>query len=360
MVFRRDFSMGILISEMQEGKVVEGIYLVRGKSIGTTRAGKPFLTLKLGDRSGEMEAKVWEGVEKASKEFSSGDFVKVAGLVNEYNGRLQLTLQSVKRVEGADINPRDFLPASKRAGVEMMAELMACIRKVKDPHLSKLLLMIFQDPAFKEKFSTAPAAKAMHHAYLGGLLEHTLSVFRLCEDVAPHFPEVDRDLLRAGVLLHDIGKVDELDYSRNLGYTDRGRLMGHIALELEQVSESIRSIPGFPDDKAILLKHLLVSHHGKEEFGSPVKPMTLEALILHMMDDLDAKTQTFRGMMEGQGDERWSAFHTRLGQFVFKGFPSAYEPSAGGRHTREDDAEPVEPEAPSAPSVKDDDHPTLF
>lgn len=347
--------MGTLISEMREGKTVEGIYLVRSKSIGTTRAGKPFLTLKLGDRSGEMEAKVWEGAEKASKECSTGDFVKASGQVNEYNGKLQLTLQSVKRVEGADINLRDFLPSSKRDAGEMADELAACIRKVKDPHLAKLLLMIFEDGAFKDKFSTAPAAKAMHHAYLGGLLEHTLSVFRLCEDVAPRFPEVDRDLLFAGVLLHDIGKVDELEYSRNLGYTDRGRLIGHIALELEQVSECIRAIPGFPDEKAILLKHLLLSHHGKEEFGSPVKPMTLEALILNMMDDLDAKTQAFRGMMEGPGDEKWSAYHKRLEQFVFKGFPSE-----GGQGTGRDDAESDGSEAPSDPSDKDEDHPTLF
>ncbi|PIS37179.1 MAG: HD family phosphohydrolase [Nitrospirae bacterium CG08_land_8_20_14_0_20_52_24] len=335
MILRRDFSMGILISEMREGKAVEGIYLVRSKSIGTTRAGKPFLTLKLQDRSGEMEAKVWEGAEKASKEFSNGDFVKTAGQVNEYNGKLQLTLQSVKRVEGAEINIRDFLPSSKRSLDEMLSELGDCIRKVKDPHLVKLLLMIFQDPVFKEKFSEAPAAKGMHHAYLGGLLEHTLSLFQLCECVAPRFPEVDLDLLFTGALLHDIGKVDELEYSRGFSYTDRGRLMGHIVLELEQVSEAIRSIPGFPDEKAILLKHLLISHHGKEEFGSPVKPMTLTALILHMMDDLDAKSQTFRGMIEGsQGDERWSAYHNRLQQFVFKGFPSE-----GGRRRREDDAD---------------------
>ncbi len=344
-----------LISEMREGEKVAGVYMIRNKHLATTRAGKPFLTLKVGDRSGIMEAKVWESADQVAQEIFNGDFVKISGQVNEYNGTLQLNLQSVHRIDEAGIDPTDFLPSSKRNPEEMMAELTAYIGKVKDPHFRKLLKMIFQNQELKEKLMKAPAAKAMHHAFLGGLLEHILSLSRLCESIAPNFPEIDLDLLRAGVLLHDIGKVDELAYSRNLDYTDRGRLIGHIVLELEQVSEAIRSIPEFPEEKAILLKHLLASHHGKEEFGSPVKPMTLEALILHMMDDLDAKTEVFRGLREGTGksgktdpNERWSAYHSLLGQYVFKGF------SETGPAGKED-------EAPSSPAPeKDEDYPTLF
>ncbi len=344
-----------LISEMKEGEKVAGVYMVQNKHLATTRSGKPFLTLKVGDRSGIMEAKVWESADQVAQEISTGDFVKVSGQVNEYNGTLQLNLQSVCRIDETGIDPADFLPSSKRNPEEMLAELTAFIGKIKDPHFRKLLKKIFQDPVLKEKLMKAPAAKAMHHAFIGGLLEHTLSLSQLCESVAPNFPEIDLDLLRAGVLLHDIGKVDELAYSRNLDYTDRGRLIGHIVLELEQVSEAIRSIPDFPEEKAILLKHLLASHHGREEFGSPVKPMILEALILHMMDDLDAKAQVFRGLIDGSGkagetgpNERWSAYHSLLGQYVFKGFP---ETKPAGEK---------EDVPPSSSPEEDKDYPSLF
>jgi 3'-5' exoribonuclease len=267
-----------------------------------------------------------------------------------------LTLQKVERIDDQSIDPSDFLPSSPRDPDEMIAELKACIQKVKDPHFRKLLKKIFEEKELMDKFRCAPAAKSMHHAYVGGLLEHTLSLFHLCERVMPHFPEVDRDLLRAGVLLHDVGKVDELSYARSFDYTDRGRLMGHIVLELEMVSGAINSLTGFPEEKAILLKHLMVSHHGKEEFGSPVKPMTLEALILHMLDDLDAKAQTFRALMSGSQDERWSAYHPLLGHYVFKGFPeTGTHEGAGKKQSR-----PVKNEDKDKDKDKDKDLPTLF
>ncbi len=321
--------MATLISDLREGEKVTGTYLLRNKTLATTRAGKPFLTLKLGDRSGEMDGKVWEEAEAVARECTRGDFVRVTGQVTEYNGKLQLTLHAVNTVDDGEINPEDFLPAAKRNPAEMMGELLAAIRRVGDPHLRKLLASIFENPEFQSRFQRAPAAKGMHHAYLGGLLEHTLSLIHLCECVAPHFPEIDRDLLLAGALLHDVGKVEELSYSRTIDYTDRGRLIGHIVLEVEKVSEAMRAIRGFPEEKAVLLKHLLVSHHGREEFGSPVKPMTLEALILHALDDLDAKAQAFRGLMEGEPSSHgWSAYHPVLGQYVFKGFAPQPEPGA--------------------------------
>ncbi len=330
--------MASLISEMREGERVSGIYLLRNKTLATTRAGKPFLTLKLGDRSGEMDGKVWEAAEAVARQCARGDFVRVSGQVTEYNGKLQLTLQSVNAVDDAQVNPEDFLPAAKRNPEEMMAELMTAIRKITDRHLRKLVESLFENPEFRSKFQRAPAAKGMHHAYLGGLLEHTLSLFQLCECAAPQFPEIDRDLLLAGALLHDVGKVDELSYARSIDYTDRGRLLGHIALEVERVSEAIRAIPGFPEEKAVLLKHLLLSHHGREEFGSPVKPMTLEALILHALDDLDAKVQAFRGLMAGEPSSHgWSAYHSVLGQYVFKGFPAQPEPAAEEKTTPSED-----------------------
>jgi 3'-5' exoribonuclease len=338
--------VGILVSEMREGQKIKGVYLVREKQLATTRKGSPFLTLKLGDRSGEVESKVWEEADQISQALSPGDFVEVSGQVSVYNGRLQLTLQSVHRIDETGIDPADFLPSSPRDPNEMMKEFMACIKKVKDLDLHRLLQTLFLDKQLQEQLRRAPAAKGMHHAYLGGLLEHTLSLFRLCESVAPLFPEIDRDLLRAGVLLHDLGKIEELSCSRGFDYTDRGRLMGHIVLELEWVSEALRSLPDFPEEKAILLKHLMASHHGEQEFGSPVKPMILEALILHKLDDLDAKAQAFRGLMEGSSSDRWSAYHPLLGRRVFRGFEKPETPA------RTEDA-PQERE-------EDKDHPTLF
>jgi 3'-5' exoribonuclease len=329
---------------MREGQQLEGIYLIHGKTLATTRAGKPFLTLKIGDRSGYIEAKVWDDADKVSELVSAGDHINAVGRVDLYNGKLQLNLKSLRRVDEDKIDPADFLPSSSRDSKEMTAELMACIGRVEDSDLQKLLRTIFQDKELKEKFARAPAAKGMHHAYLGGLLEHSLSLFHLCERVIPHFPGVDGNLILAGALLHDLGKVDELSYTRNFDYTDQGRLIGHIVLELEHVSEAIRGIRGFPPEKAILLKHLLVSHHGKEEFGSPVKPMTIEALILNMMDDLDAKTQAFQGLMGSTSSERWSAYHPVLGQYVFKGF----------------DKDGTEEEAEEKASPKKRRHPRLF
>jgi 3'-5' exoribonuclease len=340
--------MGRLIFEMQEGERVEGTYLVRGKNLAVTRAGKPFLTLKLGDRSGEIEAKVWEKADQAAREFSKGDFLRVAGQITEYNGKLQMSLQSFSRVEDKDIDPADFLPASSRDPEEMWAELMKAVGKVGDPHYRQLLKTIYQDREIARKMRLAPAAKGMHHAYLGGLLEHTLSLFHLGERVAPHYPEVNQDLLRTGILLHDLGKVEELSYTRGFDYTDRGRLLGHISIELERVSEVIHSISDFPEEKAVLLKHILLSHHGREEFGSPVKPMTLEALLLHMLDDLDAKVQVFRGLMADVSSDRWSPYHSLLGQFVFKGFTP-------GKKADDDREEP-----PGEEDDREPGHPTLF
>jgi len=317
--------MGTPIAELAEGQKVRGIYLVRAKSLATTRAGKPFLTVKLGDRSGEIDAKVWEKADRVAQEFAKGDFLQVAGQVTEYNGKLQMSLQSLTRVEDAKIDPADFLPASARDPKEMWSELTAAREKVTDADYRELLRVIFDDPSPSEKMRRAPAAKAMHHAYLGGLLEHTLSLFALGERVASHYPELNRDLLRTGILLHDLGKTEELTYLRGFDYSDRGRLLGHISIELEWISGVIRSLPDFPEEKAVLLKHLLLSHHGKEEFGSPVKPMTLEALVLHMLDDLDAKVQVFRQLMNDPASDRWSRYHSLLGQYVFKGFEENVE-----------------------------------
>ncbi|NOY53374.1 MAG: HD domain-containing protein [Deltaproteobacteria bacterium] len=344
--------MGCRIAELAEGQKVSGIYLVRAKSLATTRAGKPFLTVKLGDRSGEIDAKVWEKADRVAQEFSKGDFLQVAGQVTEYNGKLQMSLQSLVRVEDATIDPADFLPSSARDPEEMWTALTAARETVADPDYRKLLQSIFEDPSLADKMRRAPAAKAMHHAYLGGLLEHTLSLFGLGERVAPHYPELDRDLLRTGILLHDLGKVEELTYLRGFDYSDRGRLLGHISIELEWISEVIRSLPSFPEEKALLLKHLLLSHHGREEFGSPVKPMTLEALVLHMLDDLDAKVQVFRQLMADPSPERWSKYHSLLGQYVFKGFDRKRESEKSPPLSLE---KPVEEEKARA-----EDPPTLF
>ena len=316
----------VSVQDLREGDRVEGVFLCRGKTLATTKAGKPFLTLRIGDATGEIEAKVWEEAEAAGRAVRPGDLVRVAGQVTTYNGRLQVTAQSVRAAEAGEADPREFLPASSRDPDEMLSELDAALERIGDPHYRALLHRILGRPGLRDALREAPAAKAMHHAYLGGLLEHTLSLFRLCEAAASHYPEVDRDLLLTGVLLHDLGKVDELSARGGFEYTDAGRLLGHIALGLHRLWEARAGLPDFPEEKALLLEHLLLAHHGREEFGSPVKPMTVEALLLHMLDDLDAKVQAFRGCLEEAGDAPWSAFHRRLERYVFRGFPDRDAP----------------------------------
>jgi len=308
------------IRDIQDGQKVVGVFLVKSMTCAETKAGKPYLSLTLMDASGEIEARVWENAEQLKDECPPGAVVQVSGLAQSYRGVLQLKLDTVSRLAGDEADPSRFLPTT-RANVKQMAkELLELAQSVQDPYLRELLLLFLKDRRFMGRFKQAVAAKSMHHGYLGGLLEHTLGVTRLADKIAHLYPAVDRDLLIAGAVLHDIGKVREFDLERiPHDYSDEGRLVGHMVLGVEMIQERAREIPGFPADLAARIKHLVISHHGRHEFGTPVVPMILEGFLLHLLDDLDAKVNYFERLSQGLEGEsyQWSEYQRTLERFLY-------------------------------------------
>jgi 3'-5' exoribonuclease len=310
----------VFINQFKKGQNVEGFFLAKDKTVSKTKTGNPYLSLRLADRTGEIEGRVWDKTSDFGPLFEKDDIIKVQGEIDEFQGILQLRIHRLRKAGAGEINLTDFLPATARDVDSMLAELKEMVTTLRNPHLRGLLESFLADPGFMEKFKTAPAAKAMHHVYLGGLLEHTLSVLRLIRLVAPQYPAIDLDLILAGGFLHDLGKVDELAYERTFDYTDRGRLLGHITLTVEKIDEKIASLPDFPENLALLLRHLILSHHGEYAFGSPKRPKTIEALLLHHLDDLDAKINAFLSWIEKEKESpsRWTSYHKLFDRFILK------------------------------------------
>ncbi len=296
----------LTVADLTPGQEVREVYLVSSKDMRTTKAGKPFLRLKVSDRTGHVDCMVWENAEAIATGFEAGDLVLVKGRVTEYEGKPQLDAGSVTPAEPGAADPRDFLPSTYRDTEELLGFLRFHIDSVYDQHYSALLHAIFDDPVFLERFALAPAAKQFHHAYLGGLLEHTVSVAALCESLTQQYTRINRDLLTCAALLHDIGKVAELSYDRVIDYSDEGKLLGHVLLGVTMVHDKISEIHGFPADKAQLILHAIASHHGELEWGSPKRPKTLEALIIHHVDNLDAKVKGFLEIVDGSRNAEWT------------------------------------------------------
>jgi 3'-5' exoribonuclease len=302
-----------VVSNLQDGQNITSHFLVCEKEIRATREGKSYLRLELGDATGRVEARMWDGFEKSAATFEKDDFVKIQGRVESYRNKLQLMIDKIRPAEEAEVEAADFFPHTRENVDQLYAKLLEIVRAVGNPWLRKLLLSVVEDPELVPQLKRAPAAKAMHHAYIGGLLEHVLSLCGLCRAVLQHYPEADADLLLSGAVLHDVGKLRELSYERSLGYTDDGQLLGHILIEYELVSRKIEAINGFPPELKTLIQHMLISHHGKYEFGSPKLPMFREALLLHYLDDLDSKMAAVRSAVDsGAGDGNWTAFSGAL------------------------------------------------
>ena len=310
----------VFVEQIRERNWVDSLFLVREKIMAMAKNGKPYMTLKLVDRTGEVEGRVWDRVDEFAALFEKDDFIKVQGKASVYMGKMQLVIQDLGRTEESSVDLADFLPVSERTPAEMVGEFRERVANLQDPHLRQLMAAFLEDENFLRRYSTAPAAKAMHHVYLGGLLEHSLAVAALADDVCRRYPGVQRDLLVAGALLHDIGKVAELCYERTFDYTDEGKLLGHIVMGTEMVEEKIRTLPGFPRETAVLLKHLLLSHHGQYEYGSPKRPKTLEAVILNFIDDLDAKINGVRTHIEKEPENpsAWTSYHRLYDRYFFK------------------------------------------
>jgi len=309
----------IYVNQIGERDPVDSVFLVRDCTQAMARNGKPYMTLKLIDRSGEIEARVWERVDELARLFDKNDFVQVRGRGNLYMGKMQLVVQQLQRVDEADVDLADFLPVSQRPLKEMREELDQLLDSMSDGPMRKLMRVFFDDADFYRRYSRAPAAKGMHHVFIGGLLEHSLAVSALACDVAARYPQVDRDLLIAGALMHDVGKVGELSYERSFDYTDEGKLVGHIVMGVEMIEERSRSIADFPREQVMLLKHLLLAHHGQYEFGSPKRPKVLEAVILNFIDDLDSKINGIQTHIEKEPQRtgNWTSYHRLYDRYFY-------------------------------------------
>jgi 3'-5' exoribonuclease len=310
------------IADLIEGDSVTSFFLVKQAQVRQRRSGDPYLSMVLGDRTGEMAAVMWEGVQEASKELVEGDIVKVQGLLGTYQGDRQLTITRLRKAAPEEVAPEDYLPRSLEDPVGLIARLQETVDGMVEPYLKRLLRDLLADEGFMTDFTVAPAAKTIHHAALGGLLEHTASVVGLCRVLADYYPAVDRDLLLAAAMLHDVGKVRELTWNRVFDYTDAGRLLGHITLGALLVEARIREIPDFPEGLAQRLLHCILSHHGELEWGSPRRPKTLEALVLHYAEDLDGKVNSFLGFAQQHADPQhpgWTQFNKALDRYLYFG-----------------------------------------
>ncbi len=309
----------IKLADLEVNQSVDMQLLIRRKNLAQSRNGKDYLNLKLGDSSAEISAFLWDDAARADAGLKEGDCVHIKGRSQIFNGKLQLTLNFIELWQGP-IDPRNFLPQTDKHIPTMQRDLLQIVADIHDPWLKRLAQAFFvKDQKFVEDFALAPAAKAMHHAWLGGLLEHTLSVARLALQVTPLYPQINADLVLIGALLHDIGKVRELVYERNLDYSTAGRLLGHVMIGVQMIQEKAKTIKDFPESTLMLVEHLILSHHGEYEYGSPKRPKTLEAILLNFIDDIDAKIVAVSTHLEiGKvTDSDWSDFHRLFGRAFY-------------------------------------------
>jgi 3'-5' exoribonuclease len=350
------------IKEAEANRNFTTSLLVRSKEIREKKTGEPYLSLSLCDRSGEIEAKMWDNVAEVMETFERDDFVKVKGLIQIYHNRPQLTIHKMRRLEDSEVDFADYFPASARDTEEMWRELTGYTSAMKDVHLRALVTAVLEDPEIAQRYRKAPAAKQIHHAWLGGLLEHVLSLCQLSRYAAQHY-KADLDLLITGAVLHDVGKLYELSYDRSFGYTAEGQLLGHMVIGLRIVSDKLRNLPDFPPRLRTLVEHMIVSHHGKYEFGSPKLPQFAEALLFHYLDDMDSKMECMRALVDQdrQVDGYFTGFSASLERVVLKKakYLSPAE-SNGHAPTRPAAVVPEKPaQTPSAPKPvpKEASHP---
>src|SRR2546425_1496308 len=301
---------------VQENKIITSSFVVVSKQVKPKKTGDPYLALTLGDRTGQLEAKMWDNVEDALDAFEQDDFLKIKGLINKYKNRFQLTIHKLRKLGESEIDFADYLPKTTKNVDELWQTLAGFIATFRNPHLRALVEAFMSDSEIASAYRNAPAAKTLHHAYIGGLLDHVVSLFRSCDLMCTNYPQINRDLLLTGAFLHDIGKIHELTYNRSFSYTTRGQLLGHMIIELEMLQAKLALVPGFPDSLKTLVEHLIISHHGQYDFGSPKLPMFPEALLLHYLDDLDSKMEAMRAQFERESgsDSPWTSYNASLGR----------------------------------------------
>lgn len=298
------------ISELRDGEMISEVYFCKNKVVAKTKAGKSYYSMQLQDKTGIIDAKVWE-LNNAIAHFEPMNYIRVDAQVTSFNGALQLNVKRVRIADEGGFDPMDYMPCSGKNIEGMYRELVDMINGIKNEYLKKLLESYFvEDKVFIEKFKRHSAAKSIHHGFIGGLLEHTLSVARICEFIAERYPVVQHDLLVAAAIFHDIGKMEELSAFPENDYTDEGQLVGHVVMGTVMLSERIKTIEGFPVTLANELKHCILAHHGELEYGSPKKPALIEALALAHADNMDAKLQTFTEIIGANKDKaEWLGYN---------------------------------------------------
>ena len=344
----------VYAKDLREKERLRTVFKVTKKTRLTARSGKPFLTLALGDRTGEVDARVFDKVDELEGTFVLGDYVLLDGHVIAFHGKPQVVIERLERLDPEPIDPAEFAvpvpapskapekveapaaveraerpaaPATGEDGPRYVGQIRELVERVQDPHVKQLLLAFLDDADVAKGLPIAPAAKGIHHAWRGGLAEHILSVMRLANRMADHYPMADRDLLLAGALLHDIGKVSELSYDKAFGYTDEGQLVGHIVMTAQQIHVKARAIPGFPKLLEQHITHIVLAHHGELEYGSPKVPVTLEAYLVHAIDSLDSRVASWLDIMAKDSNETWTETAKLYDRHLWKGPP----PTARGK-----------------------------
>ncbi|HUI83304.1 MAG TPA: OB-fold nucleic acid binding domain-containing protein [Candidatus Binatia bacterium] len=297
-----------------ENQTITSFFVVAVKQVKSKKSGELYLSLILADRSGQMQANMWDNVADTLSAFDQDDFVKVKGVIHKYNGRWQLTIHKMRRLQESEIDYSDYLPKTSKDVEQLWQTLCAYVEGFENHWLKALLREFIADEAIASAYKTAPAAKSLHHAFVGGLIDHVVSLFTVCDLAARNYPQINRDLLLTGAFLHDIGKLRELAYQRSIAYTTQGQLLGHMIIELEMLHEKLMRLPGFPEELRVLIEHMIISHHGQYEFGSPKLPMFPEALMLHYLDDLDSKMESMRAQFEREADldTPWTSYNASL------------------------------------------------
>lgn len=298
------------IKDLKEGDKIFDIYLCKHKTSAVTKNGKPYETVTLQDKTGTIDAKIWDPNNAGIGDFEAMDYVEIYGDVNSFQGALQVNVKRIRLCQEGEYDPADYLPVSEKSIDGMYKELLGMIGNTENKWLKKLLESFFvEDEAFMKAFRSSSAAKTVHHGFVGGLLEHTLSVARMCEYFSRSYPVLNRDLLITAALFHDIGKTRELSLFPENDYTDNGQLLGHIVMGAEMIGEKARSIPGFPPVLEAELKHCILAHHGEYEYGSPKKPALIEAAALNLADNADAKLETFTEALQGASGKGWLGYN---------------------------------------------------
>jgi 3'-5' exoribonuclease len=311
----------IEIADLTGTESVDQVFLLTNIEVRQKKNGENFLSLELADRSGRMQAKVWDNADVVQKKIRSGEFARVRGQVKIYNKRLDMTVNTIVLVDEKSVNKADFVPRTEKDIPQLQAAYREIVGGVKNEWLRRLLREFIEDPEWFARFSEAPAAVRLHHACVGGLLEHVVTLSRLAIAISPFYPALDRDLLLAGIFLHDVGKVRELSCDRAFAYTDEGRLVGHIVIGSQMLEEVLSRMEGFPEELRLRLQHMILAHHGLLEYGSPVRPATMEAVALHHLDNLDAKIYAFDHAIRESttGEDAWTEYSKMFDGYLFKG-----------------------------------------